>query len=174
MISSSAILKTRKITAIIAALIGILLFLGSFYHYAVHDYKAFITSYAYSYGWSGPKIWSVYLASALRFMFRLSYVTSFVGLLFLKRWSVYLCLIAWLGQLLPSVIFFWLSGHGIAGHMTSFVSLLVYIGIVAFCWPALKPGRPFLFCSAALIGALLIHTVAFAVLFSNAAASGGH
>lgn len=172
---SLSLLKVRKVTTLVTAAIGILLFLGRFYDYAVHDYREFITSYAYSFGWSDQGVWPVYLASAIRFTFRLSYVVSFIGLLFFQRWSVYLCLIAWLGQLLPSAIFALLSGYGIGeGHISSLILLLGYLGVMVFCWPVLKAGRSFIFCSGALASALLIHTAAFLLLFNNAALSGGH
>ena len=133
------------------AIIGMGLFGMAFISYCLGDYKHFVSSYAWHEGWAGKHLLSVFIQSALRFTLRLTYVIAFIGLLFLLRWSLYLCAVAWLGQLLPSAILAVLSGRGIdSGHMMSFVSLLIYISLIKYSWPVLKPGGTWRYCVGAL------------------------
>lgn len=153
------------------SLIGSMTFFATFFEYFTGQYSEFVSTYAFREGWHGSAIMEVFTSSSVRFVLRLSYVISFIGLFFLRRWGVYLCLIAWLGQLLPSALFSLLLGHGIdQGHIFSFVSLLAYLAVIALCWPVLKPGRAFRFCGGALLAGLLLHTCFFVYIFTSAQA----
>ncbi|MDD3370985.1 MAG: ankyrin repeat domain-containing protein [Alphaproteobacteria bacterium] len=163
--------KNKILAARILAAVGTALFCLSFVDYLFGDYQDYIRSYAQTFGLSGEHFVSVFSQSALRFTLRLAYVISFVSLFFLERRSVYLCLIAWLGQLVPSAIFSLYSGYPLTGHFISFITLLIYSATIWYCWPVLKPKPAVRYCLTALLMGLCLHTVLFGLLYYSAASA---
>ncbi len=158
--------RTRKIVAYITAVAGLVIFSSAFIAYVSGDYKSFLATSAWHAGGNTKAAFDAFVASGFRFMFRLGYVLGFVGLFFLRRGAVYLVLIAWLGQLIPAVMYSLYEGYGLnAGHYSSFGSLVVFLGLVSIFWPVLKTKRSLLFCAAGLAAAFLLHCVFFALIF---------
>ncbi|MDD3370732.1 MAG: ankyrin repeat domain-containing protein [Alphaproteobacteria bacterium] len=155
----------RRYVAYLTAIAGFILFGLSLFKYAYVDYRGLVSAVAWNDSWLSSNAFFAFFSSGLRLTFRLAYVISFAALLFMKRWSVYLCLIAWLGLLIPGAAVALLNGSNMAPIAFSVAQLVVYCALALFFWKVLEPGNAAGGCTASLVLGLLVHAVTFGTFF---------
>ncbi len=138
---------------ILLCVIGFALFSYSFFEYASGTYWYFIEN--------SPTGKEAFLATAIRFSCRLAYPISFIGLWKMKRWGFYLCLVAWLSQLLPSLIYTLVQKGALSSLSFSFVTLCIYIIIPIIYFKKLSSSGSWKTVVFILLAIFTIHSVSY-------------
>jgi len=148
--------KLPPIPIIIVCVIGIPLFLYNLIFYYFEEYSSFV-----SYGQGS---YQVYVASGLRFICRLGYVVSFLGLARMERWGFFLCTGIWLFQLLSSMIYTINHDGSLERQLYSAGQLGIYFICVLPFWKSLKSKPMFKPLIIFFVVSVLIHTIGFLII----------
>lgn len=146
---------------IIVRVIAAYVFLGgafSLLNYFTEAYLAFIRS--------GDPL-SIYLPAALRMTCRIGYPLAGIGLFLLHRWGLWLLVIVWLAQLLPSSIYTLLHSGSLIGHLDSLIEFIVIVGLLFGCRSALKSGKVIKTLLIFLVTVLGLHSALFLTVSRN-------
>jgi hypothetical protein len=105
-----------------------------------------------------------YFPAALRMTCRLGYPIAAIPIFFLHRWGVWLLVIVWLAQLVPSSVYMIMMGGDLSGNIRSLIEFVLTIGVLYLCRSALKSrkiAKPILtfFASALALHSALFFTV---------------
>jgi ankyrin repeat protein len=144
--------KGKKITVrVIAAYVllgGALSLLG----YVTQAYLPFIAS--------GDAA-STYVPAALRLTCRIGYPLAGIALFMLHRSGLWLLVMVWLAQLLPSSIFLLLQGGDISRNMGSLIEFGVVVGLLYALRSVLTPGKILKPLALFLVATLALHSIVF-------------
>lgn len=144
--------KWKKIiTRVIAAYI----FLGGAFSLLGYFSEAYFPFIA-----SGDSV-SIYAQAALRMTCRIGYPLAGIAIFLLHRWGLWLLIIVWLTQLLPSTLFMLMHSGNLAHNIGSFIELIVIAGILYALRSVLKSGKVLKPILIFLIAALALHSILF-------------